>query len=140
FGLQYFDLPLDSFFPPTEKELAQIIEILKTCPKPVLIHCHSGIDRTGTVSSICFLAMEDGPEALQKAQEQLRLFGGYLPWGWGKAAANHVAFLNLYRSWLADHGYTHTSARFREWVFQVYLTLPEYRHWQAQGMGQIPPG
>lgn len=59
--------------------LSQMQEILKTIantPKPILVHCSGGADRTGLVSAL-YLAQKTGNS--NKAKEQLSLRFGHTP-------------------------------------------------------------
>jgi protein tyrosine phosphatase (PTP) superfamily phosphohydrolase (DUF442 family) len=115
-GVQHYDLAPDSEAPPTPAELEQMIRIFDRCPRPLLIHCQSGINRTGLVAAICVLLADEGTLAL--AHEQLRLPYGLLSWGSG--TARQEAFLTEYETWLARHAYLHSPARFRYWAQHIY--------------------
>lgn len=43
--------PMSMVLPPTRKQLVQGVQFILTAPKPVYVHCHDGVDRTG-----CMLA------------------------------------------------------------------------------------
>jgi protein tyrosine phosphatase (PTP) superfamily phosphohydrolase (DUF442 family) len=115
-GVLHYDLPTDSEFPPSPAELRELIQLLDKCERPVLIHCQSGIDRTGLVAAVCVLLGEDGSPAL--ARQQLGLWYGHLPWRTN--TARQRAFVGQYEQWLAEHGQEHNPARFREWSVRVY--------------------
>lgn len=51
-GLNYVYLGMSDDFYPDEKQVRQILEVLKNGPFPLLIHCRSGADRTGLVSAL----------------------------------------------------------------------------------------
>lgn len=40
-------------------KLAQLIEVLETCEKPILLHCRQGMDRSGTASAIAAWCIGD---------------------------------------------------------------------------------
>lgn len=122
-GVMHYDLPTDSSYPPSAEELRQWVQLLDACPKPVLIHCQSGIDRTGLLAAVCLLCFDaDGTPA--KARKQLGLLYGHLP---GRAnRGRFLAFLDLYESWLAREGLTHRGDLFARWATQVYAPPPEW--------------
>jgi protein tyrosine/serine phosphatase len=69
--------------------MEQILAIMEQAPKPILIHCKSGSDRTGLVGAL-YLYGEEGRSA-QAADHQLALLYGHIPyfvWG-GSAAMDH---------------------------------------------------
>lgn len=115
-GVEFFDLSIDSWNPPDSEEMRALIDILDTCPKPALIHCEAGIDRTGYVAAICVLLDDAGSPVW--AREHFGLHYGQLPFR--EKAIHQRAFLDLYQFWLTQLGYEHSSARFREWALQVY--------------------
>lgn len=49
-GFHKFDLSTDHF--PSKSDLIQILALLRNAPKPILIHCRSGADRTGMVTAL----------------------------------------------------------------------------------------
>ena len=67
-------------------ELLNILEIIKQAPKPILIHCHGGADRTGLVSAITKLALE--MTTIPEAKNELSLQYGHFPyflWNFARA-------------------------------------------------------
>jgi protein tyrosine/serine phosphatase len=112
-GLPHYDLPLDSLTPPTGADLRQLIALLDECPKPVLIHCQSGIDRSGMVAAICILLYDD-EGSTEAALSQLSWRFGHLPWQ--ENAVRLKAFMDCYEAWLAQQGCGHSRAAFRQWA------------------------
>lgn len=62
-----FALEMDFF--PSKKDLNEILELMHTAPKPILIHCRTGADRTGMISAI--YELEEMKQPKEKALEQL---------------------------------------------------------------------
>jgi undecaprenyl-diphosphatase len=114
-GLRHYDLPLDSLFPPTGQDLHELIVLLDSCPKPVLIHCQSGIDRSGMVAAICILLLDEHGTPDQ-ALTQLSWRFGHLPWQENRVRLK--AFVQGYQDWLEHKGFTHNPSRFQEWACQ----------------------
>jgi protein tyrosine phosphatase (PTP) superfamily phosphohydrolase (DUF442 family) len=112
-GVRHFDVPIDSDFPPTGQELDDLVRVLKTCPTPVLLHCQSGIDRSGVAAAISVLLL-DRNGTLDKALDQLSMRFGHLPWKANRA--RQYAFLHDYGSWLAGGELLHSPARFQQWL------------------------
>lgn len=50
--VKHYDLHLESLELPTLEQLRQLVLILQTAPRPLLIHCKNGADRTGLASAI----------------------------------------------------------------------------------------
>jgi protein tyrosine/serine phosphatase len=123
-GVRHYDLSADSEYPPQPDELRELIALLDRCDRPLLIHCQSGIDRTGVTAAICVLLSEGG--SLEQARAQLGLFCGGFPWA--ARTLRQKAFLAMYEAWLAQQGYPHSPARFRQWALHVYTGTPGAPH------------
>lgn len=70
-GVQLIELPLPTRRLLSRQELLELIDRLKSAPRPLLIHCKAGADRTGVASTI--IAMINGLSFDQAIDEQLRL-------------------------------------------------------------------
>ena len=71
-GLTMVDLSLSASKAPTLDRLEQLVHHLQTLPKPFLIHCKSGADRTGLAAALYLLLIEGKPIAEAKAQLSFR--------------------------------------------------------------------
>lgn len=128
-GVAHYDMPTDSSFPPTAEDLRQWLEVLDHCPKPLLIHCQSGIDRTGLLAAVCVLRLDAGG-SLERARAQLGLNHGHLPWRTNRG--RFLAFLDLYEEWLAGRRLSHSPEQFGYWAIHVYRPLPGWASpWDA---------
>lgn len=114
-GLVHIDLPIDSLFP-TKDELRDLAHALEDCPKPVLIHCQSGIDRTGIASALACLLLDDSSSP-ERALDQLTWRFGCLPGR--KSREDKRDFLLAYESWLRGKGLVHRRDHFRAWLQEV---------------------
>jgi protein tyrosine/serine phosphatase len=128
-GVAHYDMPTDSSYPPTADDLRHWIDVLDHCPKPLLIHCQSGIDRTGLLAAVCTLRLDAGG-SLVRAREQLGWSYGHLPWRANRS--RFLAFLDLYEQWLTRQGFGHSPERFGYWATRVYASLPEWTNpWET---------
>ena len=59
----------------TIPEMDELVGLLKSAPKPLLIHCEGGADRSGLVSALYRLAIEGEPP--QKADNELTIWYGH---------------------------------------------------------------
>jgi protein tyrosine phosphatase (PTP) superfamily phosphohydrolase (DUF442 family) len=114
-GMVHIDLPIDSLFP-TKDELRDLAHALETCPKPVLIHCQSGIDRTGIASALACLLLDDASSP-ERALDQLAWQYGCLPGR--KSREDKRDFLLAYEAWLRGRQVAHTREHFRTWLREV---------------------
>ena len=71
-GLELVDLPLSASQAPALAKLEQLITHLHTMPKPFLIHCKSGADRTGLAAALYLLLVEKQPIEVAKRQLSFR--------------------------------------------------------------------
>ena len=77
FGVQHFDYALSATRELTDDEMDQILATIRDAPKPLLIHCKSGSDRTGLIGALYLYGLEGRPA--QSAQRQLAVFYGHIP-------------------------------------------------------------
>ena len=74
-GLKHYDLGLSARKEPTEKEIQKLLAILQEAPKPLLIHCFGGADRSGLASAI-YLCRFEG-YSYEEARKQLSFIYGH---------------------------------------------------------------
>jgi protein tyrosine/serine phosphatase len=77
-GAEHYDLGMYAKAPPDAKTLERMFEILKTAPRPLLIHCNSGSDRTGLVAAVYKHFIEG--QSPKEAARQLSFRYGHFPW------------------------------------------------------------
>jgi protein tyrosine/serine phosphatase len=78
-GLKHFDISLSASREPAEKDISELMEIFKTAPRPLLIHCLGGADRSGLAAAIWKIKIDR--ESISEADKQLSLLYGHLPIG-----------------------------------------------------------
>ena len=83
-GLVHFDYALSAEHDVTPAQMDELLRIVAAAPKPLLIHCNAGADRTGLVSAI--YQVSRGVPAAQAAT-QLSLHYGHFPYLWSKTGA-----------------------------------------------------
>ena len=62
-GVAVRQFPLDVLREPTPQQLSQIVEAIATSPKPLLIHCTHGEDRTGLIVALYRVRQGGSPDA-----------------------------------------------------------------------------
>lgn len=77
------------------KQVAELVEALRDAPKPLLIHCRAGSDRTGLACAI-YVAWHGG--SYREACEQLSLYYGHFPYFGSKSVAMDVTLERFYES------------------------------------------
>jgi len=102
-GLAHFDYPLSSKRFVTSEQIAAILAIVRTAPKPLLIHCKSGADRSGLVAAL-YRYSETGASAAE-ADGELSLAYGHFPYLMSRSVAMDNSF------WAFVNGTARTVAR-----------------------------
>ena len=89
-GLVHFDYALSAEHDVTPAQMDELMRIVAAAPKPLLIHCNAGADRTGLVSAL--YQVSRGVPASQAAT-QLSLHYGHFPYLWSKTGAMDRSFV-----------------------------------------------
>ncbi|WP_428385654.1 fused DSP-PTPase phosphatase/NAD kinase-like protein [Nevskia ramosa] len=110
-GLTLVHFPIGSRSAPQRDEVLEIIKLLETLPKPLLIHCKSGADRAGMVSTIWQLLRG---ESFDTAMRQLDF------WGHGHIKAAKTGVLDQLFYTYRDHVAAHPGTTFPDWVANHY--------------------
>ncbi len=77
-GVEHFDFSLLAGRELQDEEMDQILATMARAPKPILIHCKSGSDRTGLVGALYLYSLE-GKSPRASARE-LSVFCGHVPY------------------------------------------------------------
>jgi len=83
-GLQHLDVALSAQHELSPARIDEVLAMIERAPKPVLIHCNGGSDRTGLISA-AWLFAHGAPKA--EANAQLALRYGHFPWLGSKTSA-----------------------------------------------------
>ncbi|OLP58219.1 hypothetical protein BJF93_06235 [Xaviernesmea oryzae] len=75
-GIVHLDFRMSSSKLQTPERLEKLIALLKDAPKPLLIHCAWGADRTGLAAALYLAGIDRAPEA--EAESQLSLVFGHI--------------------------------------------------------------
>ena len=77
-GVEHHDYGISASEVVSASKLDEILKILRDAPKPILVHCNNGADRSGLVAAV-YLAEIKGV-VLDEAGGQLSLYYGHFPW------------------------------------------------------------
>lgn len=84
-GIQHIDFKMSARRGITKEEAWRLIQVMEQAPKPLLIHCESGADRTGLASALYLAAIKRTGEEI--AERQLSIRYGHIASpsakGWG---------------------------------------------------------
>ena len=112
-GVDLYHIPLSNCSAPPTNALQELVYLLDTARRPLLLHCAVGIERSGIASAVVVL-LAGGD--LEEAWEQFGFSYGFVPW-----YHDHPKILDDYEHWLAEHGWSHTPSRFRHWMKNDYV-------------------
>ncbi len=73
----HYDRSLGSGTPLTLEQMDDLVTLLRQAPKPVLIHCYGGADRSGLVSALYLFAIEHQKSGA--ADKELSIWFGHVP-------------------------------------------------------------
>lgn len=109
-NIAYYSVPMDSYTTPSKTQLLQLVNILQTSPKPLLIHCEGGVDRAGLASAI-YLIIDN--QSLAAAQKQLSLHY-YVIY---KSSVGKLV-IPFYAEWLKKNNLPSSRQNFMKWLDQ----------------------
>ncbi|OIO58098.1 MAG: hypothetical protein AUJ55_05565 [Proteobacteria bacterium CG1_02_64_396] len=90
-GAEHVDVLLSATHFPRPDEMLKLLGVLDHAPRPILVHCVSGADRTGLAVSLYRLTQRHEP--LEQAKEGLTFWFGHL---WFAQAWPMGRFLEMY--------------------------------------------
>ncbi len=82
-NLVHYDVTLSSSQELTDAAVRQLMDIFRTAPRPILIHCQAGADRSGLVAAMWKVAVNKMPKA--EAKKELSLLYGHIALGENRA-------------------------------------------------------
>ncbi|MCC7350454.1 MAG: tyrosine-protein phosphatase [Phycisphaerales bacterium] len=136
-GIEMIYLPMAMHRLPSHQEMINLLEAIESAPRPVLIHCNAGADRTGLAAVM--VAMMQGQSFDQAVKQQLSV--RYLHVGvWGEDVDE---ILDQYQSDCQARGVsTGGWAEFKRYLIESYRpgfydAKLEIRHWQPPGDPQV---
>jgi predicted protein tyrosine phosphatase len=100
---------------PQYNRLNQLVDTLLSAPRPILLHCYRGADRTGMASAIALILYSD--PSLETLEKQFSWRFGVVPY----SDSIGVLFFNQYNQWLSATGKVHSRDNFLDWVSNRYV-------------------
>jgi protein tyrosine/serine phosphatase len=89
-GVAHYDYSLSAHRFVTRQQIGEVLGIVRDAPKPLLVHCKSGADRTGLISALYRLAGER--ESADQADRELSLVYGHFPYLMSRSKAMDDSF------------------------------------------------
>lgn len=95
--INHIDFRMSSNKELTQAQAAELVEIMRNAPKPILLHCQAGADRTGLASALYLAAIAKTSAAT--AEGQMSIIYGHLSLSFARAYAMDRTFEKL-EPWL----------------------------------------
>ena len=89
-GVTHYDYSLSAHRFVTGQQIGEMLDIIRKAPKPLLVHCKSGADRTGLVSALYRFAEEGA--SVDRADRELSLVYGHFPYLTSRSRAMDDSF------------------------------------------------
>lgn len=84
-GAALYDVGISAQEAVAPEKIEKILTILRDAPKPILVHCRAGADRTGLVSALYRYAIQG--QSAETAEHELSLRYGHFPYLTSKSGA-----------------------------------------------------
>ena len=128
-GVSHFDIGLHSDKAPGLPKLEKLLRLFQQAPRPVLIHCKAGADRSGLAAALWKVAIDGVPARVAKRQLSIRY--GHMPIGptqvldaffdqWAKAQKGTCCNILFICPMLAKEGGRTVYGHCRPWVCKVF--------------------
>ncbi|MDA8157230.1 MAG: dual specificity protein phosphatase family protein [Actinomycetota bacterium] len=75
--ITHFDVSLSATSGPTAGDVRQLMQIFQYAPRPILLHCKAGADRSGLVAAMWKVLVDKEPK--EQAQKELSIVYGHIP-------------------------------------------------------------
>jgi protein tyrosine/serine phosphatase len=76
-GVNHIDFRLSATKELTQTQVEELVALMRDAPKPILVHCRGGADRSGLASALYVAAISKGSE--EAAEAQLSPYYGHFP-------------------------------------------------------------
>ncbi len=82
----HYDIALTAYSAPQAADVINLMDIFKSAPRPLLIHCQAGADRSGLVAAMWKVVIDKASKT--EADRQLSILFGHLSIGGASAMDN----------------------------------------------------
>ena len=87
-GVIRYDYPIGDREEASMEQMDKIVQIIRDAPKPLLLHCKAGADRTSLASALYLYAIKKD----SKPEKQISIIYGHFPWLGSKTIAMDKSF------------------------------------------------
>ncbi len=78
-NVMHYDIALSASRELTNEEVQKLMEIFKSSPRPILVHCQGGADRSGLAAAMWKVIVDREPKS--EAEKQISILYGHIPIG-----------------------------------------------------------
>jgi protein tyrosine/serine phosphatase len=78
-SVKHYDLGLSADKAPSSPDIEKLLKLFRNAPRPVLIHCQAGADRSGLAAALWKVVIDGAPKSV--ARDQLSIRYGHMPFG-----------------------------------------------------------
>jgi len=114
-GIQYYSFRFVAHSLPNCTQLDALIETLEVAPRPLLLHCKGGADRTGMAGAIALAIEKDS--SLLELKQQFSLLYGVIPF----TGSTGPLLFSQYENWLNKNGSYHNRDTLLSWIKNFYV-------------------
>jgi len=126
YGAEHFTVRISAQRLPGAHELRDLIRVVDQAPRPLLLHCQGGVERTGLAAAVAVLLHEHGD--LDQARGQFAPETGLVPGLHSRRSlfdpwlrSDLLLVLDQYAAWLSENGLSHAPHAFRRWAQAAYV-------------------
>ncbi len=108
--VKHVDIKLKAYKLPNMTTLQDIVTVLKNVPQPILIHCRSGVDRTGLAAAIAIAI--SGSQSIDKMDDEIS-------WRHNVLSPRTVGYQVManYLNYLKSYHVKHSEKAFLQWLY-----------------------
>jgi undecaprenyl-diphosphatase len=77
--VRHYDLGISADKTPSSHDIEKLLKLFRNAPRPVLIHCRAGADRSGLAAALWKVVIDGATKSV--AREQLSIRYGHIPFG-----------------------------------------------------------
>ena len=96
-GIRYVPISISARSEPPMETMLRIADVMRHAPRPILVHCRAGADRTGLAAAIFQIVAAEGSAAA--AGDQLSVAYGHFPWFGSRTIAMDRALADFSAYW-----------------------------------------
>ncbi len=96
YNVSHFDFDISDRRLLTIQQMDALVKLMQEAPKPLLIHCRAGADRTSLASALYHYAVN---KDLPSAQSSISILYGHIPWFGSRTITMDISFDNYVKAY-----------------------------------------